>query len=167
MLDVLGERAAVLDGGIAAWEGPLEPGVVERPSGRFTVRPWPADLVVDADGVAAAAPDVTVLDARSADRYRQGADIDPRPGHVPGATSAPATDNLVDGRWRTGPELADHYRGLHATGAVIAYCGSGVTACADLLGRRLAGLPDGRLYPGSWSQWGADPSRPATEGDRP
>lgn len=167
MLDALGEQVAVLDGGIAAWDGPLETGAVEPAPARFTPRPWPADRVVDADGVAGAADGVTVLDGRAADRYRHGADIDPRPGHVPGAHSAPATDHLAGGRWRPATELYELHAGLGATGDVIAYCGSGVTACALLLGRRLAGLPDGRLYPGSWSQWGADPTRPATEGDRP
>ena len=109
---------------------------------------------------------VVVLDARSADRYAHGAAIDPRPGHVPGARSAPSTDNMVDGRLRSAEDLAGRYGSLGADGdaPVVAYCGSGVSACIDLLALRRAGLPDGRLFVGSWSAWGADPDRPAEEG---
>ena len=108
---------------------------------------------------------MTILDARSPDRYADGGPVDPRPGHIPGAVNAPAGANLVDGRFREGAELVDHYAAVGATGDdVVAYCGSGVTACADLLGRRLAGLPDAKLFVGSWSQWGADESLPAETG---
>ena len=80
---------------------------------------------------------------------------------MPGAVNAPAGANLADGRFRPAEDLAAHYAELAADGdEVVAYCGSGVTACADLLGRRLAGLPDARLFVGSWSQWGADESLP-------
>ena len=98
--------------------------------------------------------------------------IDVRPreefldGHIPGARSAPAADNLTgEGLWKSGVRLKHLYEDLGADGeSVVAYCGSGVTACADLLGRRIAGLPPARLYVGSWSQWGSDPDRPAEEG---
>jgi thiosulfate/3-mercaptopyruvate sulfurtransferase len=164
MLDVIDRAAAVLDGGIQAWSGELSAAIPSVTPGSFTPVPWPTDRTISADSLASVLGSATViLDARSAERYAHGSPIDPRPGHVPGARSAPATDNLVEGRWREADQLRESYKSLGADGDdVVAYCGSGVTACADLLGRRLAGLPDARLYVGSWSQWGADLSRPIT-----
>lgn len=169
MLDVLGREVAVLDGGIDAWEGDVSSAPVTPEQAAFTPRPWPATAKVSADEVAAAlGTGAVLLDARSPERYAQGGAVDPRPGHIPGARNVPAGDNLTDGRWRRPRALRELYADVGADGeSVIAYCGSGVTACADLLGRRIAGLPDGRLYPGSWSQWGADADRPATTGDAP
>jgi thiosulfate/3-mercaptopyruvate sulfurtransferase len=162
LLRALGEPAAVLDGGLAAWEaagGELSTEVpVVAPVVR-TARPWPSGRFVTADVLAASA--AAVFDARSAERYAQGDDaIDPRPGHVPGAYSAPWAGNLdADGRFLPPDVLRARYAA--AGGGAIAYCGSGVTACHDLLAMTVAGLTDLALYPGSWSQWGADPSRPA------
>jgi thiosulfate/3-mercaptopyruvate sulfurtransferase len=160
MLHVLGEPAAVLDGGIAGWPGELVTGVpvvqpVHRPA-----RPWPADRFVDADAVARGGP--ALYDARSAERYAHGDPaIDPRPGHIPGALSAPWTVNVgPDGRLRPAAELRAIYRAAADRGGV-AYCGSGVTSCLDLLAMELAGIERTALYTGSWSQWGNDPSRPA------
>ena len=166
MLDVIGRPAAVLDGGLAAWSGPMATGPVEPASAVFSPVPWPANRVITkADLAASLGGAMTILDARSPDRYAEGGPVDPRPGHIPGAVNAPAGANLVDGRFREGAELADHYAAVGATGDdVVAYCGSGVTACADLLGRRLAGLPDAKLFVGSWSQWGADEALPAETG---
>jgi thiosulfate/3-mercaptopyruvate sulfurtransferase len=163
LLHVLGEPVAVLDGGLAAWPGgltrdtPLFPRV-QRPS-----RPWPADRFVDADRVASG--DAVVLDARTAERYAHGdPSIDPRPGHIPGALSAPWGGNLDGtGRFLDAAALRARYAAADGRPAV-AYCGSGVTACHDLLALELAGHTDTALYPGSWSQWGADPSRPADTG---
>jgi thiosulfate/3-mercaptopyruvate sulfurtransferase len=106
-----------------------------------------------------------VYDARPAERYAGGDPaIDPRPGHVPGARSAPWAGNLgPDGRFRPPAELRERFAAAAGTGA-IAYCGSGVTACHDLLALELAGIESNALYAGSWSQWGADPSRPAETG---
>jgi thiosulfate/3-mercaptopyruvate sulfurtransferase len=166
MLDVLGRNGAVLDGGIGAWAGDLSTEAVEPEPTTFTAAAWPSGRLMTADDLEAALDsDLVLLDARSSDRYAHGAAVDPRPGHIPGARSAPATDNLVDGRLRTPEDLGDHYRAL-GTGErpVAAYCGSGVSACVDLLALRLAGLPDGRLFVGSWSAWGADENRPAEEG---
>jgi thiosulfate/3-mercaptopyruvate sulfurtransferase len=110
-----------------------------------------------------------VLDARAGARYRGESDpIDPRAGHIPGARSAPYADNLTEGTvpvLRTPAELRARFEGLGA-GATppIVYCGSGVTACHDLLALEVAGLPRGRLYAGSWSEWSADASLPLATG---
>jgi thiosulfate/3-mercaptopyruvate sulfurtransferase len=159
LLHVLGEPVAVLDGGLAAWPGPLTTEVpdftpVERPP-----VPWPAERFRTADELAGA----RLLDARTAERYAHGdPGIDPRPGHIPGARSAPWQDNLdADGRFLPPEALRERYGDADPARPFVAYCGSGVTACHDLLALHLAGVTDLALYPGSWSQWGADPSRPA------
>ena len=173
MLDATGRRVAILDGGLRAWTGPLTSGDERRPPAHFTPRPWPADRLADADDVDRLRQDprAVVLDARAPERYTGSVEpVDPRPGHVPGARSAPWTRNLdaETGRFRTPEALREHFDRLGARDAaeVVAYCGSGVTACHDLLALRLAGL-HARLYPGSWSQWSNDPARPAALGDVP
>lgn len=160
MLHVLGEPVAVLDGGLPAWRWPLVTEVPEFPAVDRPARPWPVDRFVSADDVAANA--AAVYDARTAERYADGDPaIDPRPGHIPGARSAAWAGNLDgEGLFRPPNELRQRYADAGANGA-IAYCGSGVTACHDLLAMELAGIESTALYPGSWSQWGADPSRPA------
>jgi thiosulfate/3-mercaptopyruvate sulfurtransferase len=111
-----------------------------------------------------------VLDARTAARYAQGDPaIDPRPGHIPAARSAPWADNVdpETGRVRAAEELRRRFAALGATDAdaIVAYCGSGVTACHNMLALTIAGFGDRiALYPGSWSQWGADDDRPAETG---
>jgi len=168
MLDALGRSAAVLDGGLASWNGPLVGGAVEAAPARFTARPWPADRIISkADLAASLDGELVVLDARAPDRYAHGGAVDPRPGHVPTARNAPAGANLDGGCFRAADELVRHYAdvGADPDADVVAYCGSGVTACADLIGMRLAGLPDARLFVGSWSAWGADESLPAEVGE--
>ncbi len=163
MLDSLGRAAAVLDGGIDSWTEPLSTEPADPPQATFTPMPWPRTRFVTADDVAGRGPGVQLLDARSLERYRGDENpIDPRFGHVPGATSAPATDNLIDGRLRPVEDLARSYaeRSITADTPTIAYCGSGVSACTDLLALRLVGVEDLALYVGSWSEWGADPTRP-------
>ena len=164
MLDSLGRTAVVLDGGLDAWDGRLE---TAAPAGRpevFTARPWPAERLATIDEVDAARtdPGALVIDARSVERYRgEPNQVDPRFGHIPGAVSMQVGDNLRDGRLRPASELRARYAEAGAADrAVIAYCGSGVSACHDLLAIRHAGLGDGRLFVGSWSAWGADPDRP-------
>jgi thiosulfate/3-mercaptopyruvate sulfurtransferase len=172
MLHVLKEPVAVLDGGLVAWRaigGGLSTSTpTPTPVGR-AAKPWPPERFVDADQLAAAvaAGGAVVYDARTADRYEQGGPIDPRPGHIPGALSAPWQQNVADdGRFRSPDTLRARFE--QAAGErVIAYCGSGVTACHDLLALELAGLADTALYPGSWSQWGADATRPARTGSDP
>lgn len=180
MLDTLGHDVAVLDGGIGAWidagmaiETAAAGGQKPPESVDFTARPWPIERFVSADEVAAAveSTSATLLDARSRERYRGDENpIDPRFGHIPTARSAPWNANIdpATGRFRAVDELADRFAKLQADGPetgdeIIAYCGSGVTACNNLLALRLTGQ-SGRLYVGSWSDWGADPERPLATG---
>ncbi|MGH8962749.1 MAG: sulfurtransferase [Jatrophihabitantaceae bacterium] len=160
LLHVLDEPVAVLDGGIAAWPGGLSTEIPVPVPVQRSVREWPRDRFADADRVDGT--HAAVFDARTEQRYAAGDPaIDPRPGHVPGAFSAPWAANLGDdGRFLDPATLRARFAAAEARGA-IAYCGSGVTACHDLLAMTVAGLDDLALYPGSWSQWGADPSRPA------
>jgi thiosulfate/3-mercaptopyruvate sulfurtransferase len=161
MLRVTGRQAALLDGGILAWRGPRERGVTTRPPADFAVRPWPDDRLAsidDLDGVA-------VLDARPADRFRgENEVIDPRPGHIPGARSVPARDNSDHrGLLLPVPELRARLTDAGVAPGWVSSCGSGVTACHTLLVAEHLGLAEGRLYPGSWSQWAAT-DRPAALG---
>jgi thiosulfate/3-mercaptopyruvate sulfurtransferase len=169
MLRAIGQRAAVLDGGLAAWEGPLESGEVQRLPVERPVVAWPPRRLADADDVAAAAadPQKLVVDARDPERFRGELEpVDPRPGHIPGAVNVPASGNVDDdGRLRGLDALRVRYADAGALEAddVIVYCGSGVTATHDLLVLELLGV-DGRLFPASWSGWSADPARPAATG---
>jgi thiosulfate/3-mercaptopyruvate sulfurtransferase len=173
MLDATGRRAAILDGGLAAWTGPLEKGPAHpRLLSHAEPRPWPSDRLVDAravaDAVEAGAP---VLDARAGERYRGEVEpFDPVAGHVPGARSAPWTDDLDgDGRFRSPDDLRGRFAALGVTDAstAVVYCGSGVTSCHDLFAMRFAGLGDARLYEGSWSDWVNDRDRPVATGADP
>jgi len=168
MLRATGHPAALLDGGIAAWAGPLETSTPPRPRARFTPRPWPAERIASMDD--AADPANVVLDARQRERYLgEPNPLDPRPGHIPGARSAPCRENLdASGRFLPVDELRRRLCDAGVGDApVVSYCGSGVTACHNLLAMEHAGLSAGRLYPGSWSQWSRDPARPAATGDEP
>jgi len=169
MLRVTGHEAALLDGGLAAWPGELErEPPAPRPAATFTTRPWPAERLATID--AAAGADAVVLDARPRERYRGDEEpVDPRPGHIPGARSMPCRENLDRaGRLLAAAELRARFAeaGVSGERIAIACCGSGVTACHTLLALEHAGLPPGRLFPGSWSQWSRDPSRPAAVGDQ-
>jgi thiosulfate/3-mercaptopyruvate sulfurtransferase len=174
MLRVPGRDAALLDGGLVAWDGPVDsgPGAPRRPV-TVPAAPWPRDRVASADATAAAARfgHAVVVDARSAERYAGTVTvIDPRPGHIPGARNAPWAANLgEDGRFLPSDTLRAKYAalGVEPGTEVIAYCGSGVSACADLLALESIGVTRTRLHPASWSGWSADASRPAATGQEP
>lgn len=156
MLRWLGhEASAVLDGGFTAWvaEGrPTTPAIAPAPSGSFAVRP-PLVRTIDREGVAAGIGTTRIIDARDASRYRGETEpVDPVAGHIPTAVNLPYAGNLgSDERFLTTDELRSRYAA--ATDDTIVYCGSGVTACHNLLAMHVAGLPGGILYPGSWSDW--------------
>ena len=167
MLRATGHAAALLDGGVAAWGGPLETAAAVRPSRSLSARHWPADRLASIED--AADPDQLRIDARPRERYRGEPDpVDPRSGHIPGASSLPCREHLDGtGRLLGVDELRRSFAAAGVDGArpVVSYCGSGVTACHNLLVMEHAGLGAGRLYPGSWSQWSHDPARPVATGD--
>jgi thiosulfate/3-mercaptopyruvate sulfurtransferase len=172
MLRVIGHPAALLDGGLRAWPEPPEAGDgVSRSPTTVRPRPWPTDRFAGHEEVATAAadPEAVLLDARSAPRFAgEDGSVDRRAGHIPGAGNAPWAGNLdpETGRFRDAPALRQRFAdlGVGEDTEVICYCGSGVSACADLLALERAGVGRTRLYVPSWSGWSADPARPAAQG---
>jgi thiosulfate/3-mercaptopyruvate sulfurtransferase len=167
MLRATGHDAALLDGGLAAWDEPLSTSPSAPAPASFTPVPWPADRLASADDAASAAN--VVIDARQSERFRGETEpIDPRAGHIPGARSVPTREHLDPGSevLRPADALRDRFAaaGVVPGAPVVSYCGSGVTACHNLLVMEHAGLGLGRLYPGSWSQWSTDPGRPVATG---
>lgn len=168
MLRVHGhEKVSVLDGGLPAWSAagfPLQrqdvtPQPVEPPRLKLDK----ARLIHTAEELQRERGNATLLDARAPERYRGETEpIDKKAGHIPGAVNMPHLQNLIDGRFKPPAELRALYEKLG--GEVISSCGSGVTACHDLLALELAGLNPGKLYVGSWSDWISDPSRPIGSG---
>ncbi len=159
------DRTAVLNGGFAAWQAANYPITNEIPvakAGQFTPHVQPS-YVVDREGVEArkAAPGVVLVDSREGDRYRgEREPIDPIAGHIPGAVNYPWQD-VTDGKGyvRSPSEQRQRWSSLEPTQDILVYCGSGVTACVNLLSLELAGITTGKLYPGSWSDWCSyDPS---------
>jgi thiosulfate/3-mercaptopyruvate sulfurtransferase len=166
----------VLDGGFARWrqEGrPVTPDVPPRRRGGFKGRPKPA-LLAELAEVERMSRErrAMLIDARAGERYRGETEpIDARAGHIPGAVNLPYTGNLrADGRFLPAEALRERFaaalNGVPPEQSVH-YCGSGVTACHNLLAMAVAGLPPGRLYVGSWSQWSKDAARPAATGPTP
>lgn len=138
------EQAAVVDGGLRAWIGPLAAGEEEIEPAVFTPRERADDTVSTEElSERLGDPRLVLLDARPADRFRGDVlGLDPVAGHIPGATNVPLTSRIVD----LPPSLAD-------ADEIACYCGSGVAACVPLLALHRAGRTDARLYPGSWSEW--------------
>ena len=155
LLGYFGHRSqAVLDGGIKAWGGPLEAAEGTVAAGDFTAGVPDVNRVLDCGGVRALRG-VPLLDARLGERYRgEREPVDPKAGHIPGALSAPFMENLgPDGRFKSPAELRRQYERLGAREGAVFYCGSGVNASQHLLAMAVAGLPNARLYAGSWSDW--------------
>jgi thiosulfate/3-mercaptopyruvate sulfurtransferase len=168
MLRALGHRAALLDGGLAAWTGPLETTPVKPTPATFTPSPWPEARLAQLEDVTAGAAGI-IVDARNADRFDGSLQLptDPQAGHMPGAVNVPCRGNLApDGRLRPIAEVRRAFAkvGIEDATAVISHCGSGVTACHNLLALEHAGLGQGRLYAGGWSEYGAEPRRRAELG---
>lgn len=173
MLQWLGfEAAAVLDGGYAKWTGEgraVSTEASEPAAAKFVIRR--VTPTVNASGVMAslARQALVILDARAPERFRgEKEPLDPVAGHIPGARNRPYTQNLnADGTFKHAAFLRAEF-GAVLDGAsedlVVHQCGSGVTACHNILAMEIAGLHGTRLYPGSWSEWCADPSRPVEVG---
>ncbi len=148
----------LLDGGLQAWQAaglPLSSDVPRRAPAAMTVRPGPT-RVIDRAALWARLGSVVLLDARQPDRYAgEQEPVDPVGGHIPTARNAPTSENLgPDGCFLPSEELARRYRSLGVgRGDTVASCGSGATACHDILAVLVAGLPEPVLYPGSWSDW--------------
>lgn len=172
LLRWLGQGAcAVLDGGLPAWQRAGLPLTGEAPTVQpttFNARPdnW---LWLMAEQVQALTPEQMLLDARGAARYRgEQEPIDAVAGHIPGAVNLPTESNLTaDGHFLPPAALRARFEAALAGRAptrIIHSCGSGVTACHNLLAMESADLPGSRLYPGSWSEWIRDPNRPVAVG---
>jgi thiosulfate/3-mercaptopyruvate sulfurtransferase len=159
------DAVAVLDGGLAAWQRAGMPVSTDTPAiepAEFAVRD-PLTHVVSTREVAAALPDLELLDARDEARFRAEQEpIDPVAGHIPGAYCLPFQGNLRgDGSFRAADELRTRFAPHVASGRpVVCYCGSGVTAAHNVLAMVHGGLPEPALYAGSWSEWIVDPARP-------
>jgi thiosulfate/3-mercaptopyruvate sulfurtransferase len=178
------DAVAVLDGGRAAWQaagGALVAGDTPRqpPQPAYPVSAAPAMPHIDTATLLQPWTRVTLVDARAPERYRGEVEpLDPVAGHIPGALNRFFRQNLgADGRFKPARQLREEYtallgggddapgRGMGREGrAVVHQCGSGVTACHNLLAMEAAGLRAGLLYPGSWSEWCADPARPVARG---
>jgi thiosulfate/3-mercaptopyruvate sulfurtransferase len=173
MLRWLGhENAAVLDGGYAKWTREARPVSSAPPQvapARFSGRP--RAISVDADEVlrAIGRPGRVLIDARAPDRYRgENETLDPVGGRIRGSRNRFFRDNLdASGCFKPAAELRHAFTALLGDAqpdAVVHSCGSGVSACHNLLAMEIAGLSGSRLYPGSWSEWCSDPSRPTEKG---
>jgi thiosulfate/3-mercaptopyruvate sulfurtransferase len=174
MLRWVGHAAvAVLDGGMAAWQAQGMTLSASAPApapvrGGITLRPALVASVSAAEVLAnLGSQSLTVVDARTADRFRgENETIDPVGGHIPGAKNRFFKDNLqADGRFKPATQLRSEFTAIIAAPeTAIMQCGSGVTACHNLLALEIAGMPGAALYPGSWSEWCADPARPVATG---
>lgn len=171
------EAVAVLDGGLRAWREAGYPVTADLPReparGRLNPRP-PLEQPASVDGLVAdqAKRTLTIVDARAPERWRGDTEpLDPVAGHIPGALNRPLQRNLrPDTRFKPAEVLRQEFSellGSVAASNVVHSCGSGVSACHNLLAMRHAGLSGSRLYPGSWSEWCADPARPVVRGDQP
>jgi len=165
------EAVAVLDGGMAAWQGQALPLTAQVPSPRRGTIAARAPLVSTASAAEVqeniGSGQRVVVDARAPDRFRgENETIDPVGGHIPGAKNRFFKDNLeADGRFKDAARLKADFEALVPDPSkAIMQCGSGVTACHNLLALEVAGLTGAALYPGSWSEWCADPSRPVATG---
>ncbi|MGZ5183372.1 MAG: sulfurtransferase, partial [Ramlibacter sp.] len=166
------EAVAVLDGGLPAWQSAGLPVVTGTPAARARGTISAGEPLVTTVDVATVLHNVahggrTVVDARAPDRFRgENETIDPVGGHIPGAKNRFFKDNLQpDGRFKAPEQLkAELEVAVGDPNSAIMQCGSGVTACHNLLALEVAGMPGASLYPGSWSEWSADPARPVSTG---
>lgn len=171
------DKVALLDGGLPGWRRaklPLDTSVKPVTATEFV--PYPrSEMMVDADYVAKHlhSPEMLLIDARSEDRYAgENERLDPVAGHIPGALNRFYYDCLDDAAiyFKSADELRAEFIDLigdREPRTVVHMCGSGITACVNVLAMEIAGLHGSKLYPGSWSEWCSDPSRPYVTGDQP
>ncbi|MFM9916794.1 MAG: sulfurtransferase [Rhizobacter sp.] len=177
MLRWLGHEAvAVLDGGWAAWQsigGTVESGAgataSPQPAYPMVAEPSPQAHTVDARTLQSQLGRIALIDARAPERFRGEVEpLDAQAGHIPGARNRFFKDNLAtNGRFKSAEALRAEFLaliGIRPTAEVVHQCGSGVTACHNLLAMAVAGFDGAALYPGSWSEWSSDPSRPVARG---
>lgn len=168
LLGLFGHRAqAVLDGGLQAWGEPLQAESPEVTRGDFRAAEPDMSRVLDHQAVRGLRG-VPVIDARLGERYRgENEPVDPKAGHIPGALNLPYTENVTrNGMFKSPEELRRRFAALGADKGAVFYCGSGVTATQQLLAMEIAGLPDARLYAGSWSDW-SNRDLPVATGEHP
>lgn len=173
MLRILGQSAGLLNGGLQAWvdQQPNQPLETTVPSWSKVVRqviPWPQQQILNADDVVQAiASGHPVFDARAPERFRGEVEpLDPKAGHIPGARNAFLGENYSDGGnyFKNRDELRTRFSNFGFNSDTICYCGSGVTACNNVLAAEWAGFPPPRLYVGSWSGWSSE-NRPVAIGN--
>jgi thiosulfate/3-mercaptopyruvate sulfurtransferase len=165
------EAVAVLDGGFAQWtaeQRPTAAGVETRSARVFSGAPNAAMVAGTGEIMSVSKSGGILVDARAAERYRGDVEpIDPVAGHIPSAVNYFYMQNLADGRFRSPEELRAQWRaaiGNRKADQVVSYCGSGVTACHNVLALEHAGWTGARLYAGSWSEWVSDAERPVERG---
>lgn len=174
MLRIIGQSAALLDGGLQAWtdqrpDEPLESGLPTWDAVQREAIEWPEQQMATADQVAEViGSGGLVIDSRAPERYRGDVEpIDPKAGHIPGAVNVFFGDNYVDGGnyFMSPDQLARRFKEIGLDEKTICYCGSGVTTCSNVLAAEAAGLPRPKVYVGSWSGW-ASQDRPVAAGDK-
>lgn len=169
------DAVAVLDGGVAAWEAAGGAQVTAQPESVAGAAPYPAVAdsalapTLDAASLAARLGRDPLIDARAPERFRGDVEpLDAQAGHIPGALNRFFKDNLeAGGRFKSAQQLHDEFVALIGetpASRVVHQCGSGVSACHNLLAMEYAGLGGSQLYPGSWSEWSSDPARPVARG---
>jgi thiosulfate/3-mercaptopyruvate sulfurtransferase len=165
------DRVAVLDGGLPAWSavgGKLEENLPIYDMANFTPRVRP-EMFVDAEEVAARGSGAILVDSRAAPRYRGEVEpMDAKAGHIPGAINLDWSASLgSDGKFKSSSEQAERFSVLENADEVLVYCGSGVSACGNLLALELAGISGAKLYAGSWSDWISQPDAAIAVGPEP
>jgi thiosulfate/3-mercaptopyruvate sulfurtransferase len=165
------DRVQVLDGGLPSWlaaGGTLETAVTEHRPARFLPQVR-SEMLVDAEQVAARGSKALLIDSRAAARYRGEVEpIDAKAGHIPGAINLDWSVGLeTDGRFKAPNDQADRFQSLEAADEILVYCGSGVSACGNLLALELAGVSGAKLYAGSWSDWISQSDAPIAVGADP
>ena len=165
MLRYLGhDQVSVLDGGLPAWTGPLDT-VVTQYSGNFHAKPR-TEMLVDAPYVRNRGSGSVLIDSRAPERFR--GDVEPldwKAGHIPGAINKDWASGLENGFYKTREAQLERFNDVRNAPEVIVYCGSGVSAGANMLSLELAGIQGAKLYAGSWSDWASDDARPIATGN--